>query len=85
LFCSQHNIIYFYARLQVSICNDLIKELDVRGFSCHGLGAGLSNESSEVQIPHPRAEIWFEISAPPALPKKIGYDEYTDHTLSVAR
>jgi len=29
------------------------------------------------------AEIWFEISAPPAPPSQLCYDEYTDRTLSV--
>ena len=29
------------------------------------------------------AAIWFEISAPPALPSQICYDEYIDRTLSV--
>ena len=37
-----------------------------------------------VQTPA-RAEIWFEISAPPAPPSQLGYDEYTDRTLSVGR
>ena len=37
-----------------------------------------------VQIPA-RAEIWFEISAPPVLSTQLNYDEYTDHTLSVGR
>jgi len=31
------------------------------------------------------AEIWFEISAPTALPSQLGYDEYTDRTLSVGK
>ena len=31
-----------------------------------------------VQIPG-RAEIWFEISAPPAPPSQLSYDEHTDH------
>jgi len=32
-----------------------------------------------------RAEIWTEISAPPAPPSQLSYDEYTDRTLSVGR
>src|SRR6218665_3784538 len=32
-----------------------------------------------------RAEIWFEISYPPAPPSQLSYDEYTDSTLSVGR
>jgi len=27
----------------------------------------------------------FEISAPPALPSQLSYDEYTDRTLSVEK
>ena len=30
-----------------------------------------------------RAEIWFEISAPPAPPSQLSYDEHTDRKLSV--
>jgi len=32
-----------------------------------------------------RAEIWFEISIPPAPSMQLSYDEYTDSTLSVGR
>ena len=44
----------------------------------------LNRECPGVQTPA-RAEIWFEISAPSALPSQLIYDEYTDCTLSVGR
>src|SRR6218665_952204 len=53
-----------------------------------GWRAGLPIERFWIQIPA-RVEIWFEISnkisAPPAPPSQLGYDECTDHTLSVGR
>jgi len=47
----------------------------------------LSEESvsSDIKNIPDRAEIWFEISAPPAPPSQLSYDEYTDCTLSVGR
>jgi len=29
-----------------------------------------------------RADIWFEVSALPLIPSQLGYEEYTDRTLS---
>jgi len=47
-------------------------------------GSGLPIERFGVQIPA-MAEIWFEISVPPAPPSQLSYDEYNDRTLSVGR
>ena len=30
-----------------------------------------------------RADIWFEISAPPVSPCQLSYDKYIDHTLKL--
>jgi len=43
---------------------------------------GLSIETLRVQIPV-RAEMLFKILALPAPPSEFGYNEYTDHTLSL--
>jgi len=59
-----------------SIPNQLINNLLTNQSGWH---AGLPIERSRVEIPA-RAEIWFEISAPPVHPSQLSDDEYTDHT-----
>ena len=49
------------------------------------LVSALDCQSRGPRFKSARAEIWFEISAPPAPPSQLSYDEYTDRTRSLGR